>query len=102
MPSLFFPNMETGMDDQLARCNVAVEEGWGIVLEKRTSEEIKISRLAFQISKLFGKKITLHKTKIAEGSTKRRCPNISKIKKLGFRQKYNLNLGLRKTVNWHK
>ena len=67
-----------------------------------TSEEIKIKRLAFQISKFFRKKITLHKTKIAEGSTKRRCPNISKIKKLGFRQKYNLNLGLKKTVNWYK
>lgn len=48
MPTLFFPNMETGMDDQLARCNVAVEEGWGIVLEKRTSEEIKTT-----IPKLF-------------------------------------------------
>ncbi len=67
-----------------------------------TSEEIKIGNLAFKISKFFRKKITLYKTKIAAGSTKRRCPNILKIKKLGFKQKYNLNSGLRKTVNWYK
>jgi len=40
MPSLFYPNMETGMDDQLARCKVAESEGWGIVLEVRSKESI--------------------------------------------------------------
>ncbi|RJV02488.1 MAG: hypothetical protein DWC11_01705, partial [Candidatus Poseidoniales archaeon] len=32
LPTLFLPNMNTGMDDQLARCKVAEEEGWGRVL----------------------------------------------------------------------
>ncbi|MDA8837658.1 hypothetical protein N9N26_00165 [Candidatus Poseidoniales archaeon] len=40
IPTLFYPNMNTGMDDQLARCKVAEEEKWGIVLEKRTQESI--------------------------------------------------------------
>jgi predicted glycosyltransferase len=40
MPALFYPNMETGMDDQLARCKVAESEGWGIVLEVRSKESI--------------------------------------------------------------
>ena len=31
IPTLFLPNMNTGMDDQFARCKVAEEEGWGIV-----------------------------------------------------------------------
>ena len=31
LPTLFLPNMNTGMDDQLARCKVAEEEGWGRV-----------------------------------------------------------------------
>ncbi|MED5376314.1 MAG: hypothetical protein VX892_07385, partial [Candidatus Thermoplasmatota archaeon] len=31
IPTLFLPNMNTGMDDQLARCEVAEKEGWGIV-----------------------------------------------------------------------
>ena len=43
LPALFYPNMNTGMDDQLARCKVAEEEGWGIVLESRNREAIQQS-----------------------------------------------------------
>lgn len=41
IPTLFLPNLETGMDDQLARCMVAEKEGWGIVEKKRTKAAIK-------------------------------------------------------------
>ena len=40
LPTLFYPNMKTGMDDQLARCNIAKSEGWGLVLEERTEATI--------------------------------------------------------------
>ena len=40
LPTLFYPNMNTGMDDQLARCNIAQAEGWGLVLEERTEDSI--------------------------------------------------------------
>ena len=43
MPTLFYPNMNTGMDDQLARCKVAEDENWGLVLEKRTQRSILTS-----------------------------------------------------------
>ena len=45
LPALFYPNMNTGMDDQLARCKVAEQEGWGIVLESRTAATIEKSCL---------------------------------------------------------
>lgn len=54
LPALFYPNMNTGMDDQLARCKVAEKEGWGIVLEVRTASSIQKSCL--QLVKLVGKK----------------------------------------------
>ena len=41
IPTLFLPNLETGMDDQLARCMVAEIEGWGIVEKNRTKVAIK-------------------------------------------------------------
>ncbi|MEC7272554.1 MAG: hypothetical protein VXV85_02790 [Candidatus Thermoplasmatota archaeon] len=41
LPALFYPNMETGMDDQLARCKVAEEEGWGYVVKERTQDSIR-------------------------------------------------------------
>ena len=31
VPTLFIPNTETGMDDQVVRCRVAEKEGWGLV-----------------------------------------------------------------------
>ena len=40
LPTLFYPNMNTGMDDQLARCNIAQTEGWGLVLKERTEANI--------------------------------------------------------------
>ena len=43
IPTLFYPNMNTGMDDQLARCKVAESEKWGVVLEKRTEKSISQS-----------------------------------------------------------
>ena len=40
LPALFYPNMNTGMDDQLARCKVAEDEGWGKVIVDRTPSAI--------------------------------------------------------------
>jgi UDP:flavonoid glycosyltransferase YjiC (YdhE family) len=41
MPTLFYPNLKTGMDDQLARCQVAEKEGWGLVVKNRTEKTIR-------------------------------------------------------------
>ena len=43
IPTIFYPNMNTGMDDQLARCKVAEKEGWGLVVAQRTKENIRSS-----------------------------------------------------------
>ena len=67
-----------------------------------TSEKVKIKKLASLISKSFDKKILFNKKKIAKGSTKNRCPDITKIKKLGFKKKNNLKTGLLKTIKWYK
>ncbi len=63
-----------------------------------TTEKIKISNLAKLIAKILGNKITLKKTKILQGSPSVRCPNIDKIKKLGFKQKISLKSGIKKTL----
>ena len=41
IPTLFLPNLETGMDDQMARCVIAEDEGWGVVDRLRTKNSIK-------------------------------------------------------------
>ena len=63
------------------------------------SEKIKIKDLAYKLSKIFKKKIVLRKTPLSKGGTKIRIPNISKIKSLGFKPKFNLNKGLNKLLS---
>ncbi len=64
-----------------------------------TNEKIKISSLAKIIAKILNKKIKLKKTNILKGSPTKRCPDIKKIKKLGFRQNIRLKDGIKKILN---
>ena len=62
------------------------------------NEEIKISQLAIMIGKIAGLKLNIIKDKIREGGTSRRCPDISKMNKLGFKPSIQLSDGLKKNV----
>ena len=66
-----------------------------------TSEKITIKKLAKNISSILKKKIIIKNTKLREGGTKKRLPDISKIKKIGFRQKIKITEGLKKTINFY-
>ena len=59
-----------------------------------TSEKISIKKLALKIAKKYNKRIKLEKSKAFKGNTNIRCPDIKKIKKLGFKQKIKLDLGI--------
>ncbi|MEC7391486.1 MAG: hypothetical protein VX655_05300, partial [Candidatus Thermoplasmatota archaeon] len=51
IPTLFLPNMNTGMDDQLARCKVAEDEDWGIVQQSNQQLSTSIDELLKMKSK---------------------------------------------------
>ncbi len=59
-----------------------------------TQEQLKILDLVKIIIKICKKKLKIKKGKIAIGGTQHRTPNISKIKKLGFKNKFNIRSGL--------
>ncbi len=59
-----------------------------------TNEKINMKELAIKIAKKFGKKVKLEKSKSFKGNTSIRCPDITKIKKLGFKQKIKLDEGI--------
>tara|TARA_B100000989_G_scaffold191598_1_gene144310 strand:- start:11607 stop:12539 length:933 start_codon:yes stop_codon:yes gene_type:complete len=64
-----------------------------------TTEIIKIKELVKKIIKITKKKLKITHTKLAKGGTVIRCPNIDKIKKLGFKKKYNLTQGISKIIS---
>ena len=63
-----------------------------------TSQKIKIRELAIKMSKIFKKKIIIKKGKLSKGGTKIRTPDITKIKRLGFKPRYNLDSGMKKIL----
>ena len=65
-------------------------------------DEISIKELIFKISKILNIEIHPYASDLRPGGTIRRCPEMSKIKKLGFCKKNRFEEGLEKTVNWYK
>ena len=51
IPTLFLPNMNTGMDDQLARCKVAEDENWGMVHQSNQQLSTSVDELLKKVSK---------------------------------------------------
>ena len=64
LPALFYPNMNTGMDDQLARCKVSEQEGWGHVVVHREEASIRHG-----IEQLLTLERGLHRESVANGAT---------------------------------
>lgn len=66
-----------------------------------TMKEISIKQLVEEIGVCFNEEIKIVPGKLAKGSTLRRCPDTTKLKRLGFKQKTSLADGLQKTVEWY-
>ena len=64
-------------------------------------EEIKIIDLAKMLFKVANKKPNFEVLPAPEGSVKRRCPNIDKLRGLGYDIIYSTEEGLEKTYRWY-
>lgn len=105
-----FPIQGTGRE---TRAFIFIDDfidGLMLVLEKGehlgiyhigTLEEISIENVAVETGKYFGKEVTIVPGELAKGSTMRRCPDTTKLKKLGFRPRIPFNEGLKTTAKWY-
>ena len=66
-----------------------------------TSNEIKLYELAHQIASLFDAKIDIVPGDLAQGGTLRRCPDITKLRGLGFDPQTTMEEGLKVTKQWY-
>jgi UDP-glucose 4-epimerase len=90
------------IDDAINAINLIIKKGQdGEIYNIGNDKEISINNLVNMISKILKKKIYIKKGVLRKGSTKRRCPNIKKIKKIGFLPKVQMNEGLIKTLNYY-
>lgn len=66
-----------------------------------TTDEVSINVLVQTMANVLQKKIITLPETLRKGSTKRRCPDITKIEHLGFKQQVTLEEGIKKTTEWY-
>jgi UDP-glucose 4-epimerase len=64
-------------------------------------EEVSIRDLAVRVAKAVGIEVEIRPTEEAEGGTPRRCPDIRKMRGLGYQPVVNLDEGLKRTAAWY-
>lgn len=109
-PSIMFPIQGTGdetrtfifIDDFIDGLMLIMNKGEHLgIYHIGTMEEISIRDVALQVGRCFERDVTIVPGKLAEGGTIRRCPDISKIIKLGFSPKVSFEKGVGTTVRWY-
>jgi nucleoside-diphosphate-sugar epimerase len=67
-----------------------------------TMEEVAIADVARLIAAAYGRDVELVAGKPAPGGTARRCPDISKLARLGYKPRVTLAEGLKPTLDWYR
>jgi UDP-glucose 4-epimerase len=67
-----------------------------------SDEEVSIRDLAARIGKIVGIDLDIQPGELQQGGTKRRCPDISKMRALGWLPAVGLDEGLERTVAWYR
>ena len=90
------------VDDLVAGVMLMRERGVHLsIYHIGTAEEVTIADLARRIATHAGREIELIAGPGLPGSTPRRCPDISKLGKLGYKPRVPLNDGLPPTLDWY-
>ena len=64
-------------------------------------EEITIADFAKRVASYFSRELEIQPDTLTQGSTERRCPNINKMRNLGFNPGVSLEIGLPPTIEWY-
>jgi nucleoside-diphosphate-sugar epimerase len=90
------------VDDLVAGVLVMRDKGEHLgIYHVGTMEEVSIAEVAQRVAALAGRDIELVHGPLQAGGTMRRCPDISKLQKLGYKPGVPLDAGLKPTVDWY-
>lgn len=90
------------VDDLVAGVMAMREKGEHLgIYHIGTMEEVEIADLAKRVARAAGRTIELVKGPLQAGGTARRCPDISKLEKLGYKPRVPLDAGLKTTLDWY-
>jgi nucleoside-diphosphate-sugar epimerase len=90
------------IDDLIAGIMVMREKGEHLgIYHVGTMEEVTIAELARRVARAAGREIEPIAGPAAAGGTSRRCPDISKLARLGYKPRVPLDEGLKPTLDWY-
>jgi nucleoside-diphosphate-sugar epimerase len=90
------------IDDLVAGVMAMREKGEHLgIYHVGTTEEVTIADLARRVARAAGREIELVAGEPAAGGTPRRCPDISKLARLGYKPRVPLDEGLKPTLDWY-
>ena len=90
------------IDDFINGADLSFRKGKNLeIFHVGNDRESTIKELLNKISEIKKLKITFNSLEVPSGETARRCPDISKIKRLGYSPKHTLDFGLRETIKWY-
>lgn len=90
------------LDDFIDGLMVVLEHGvHSNIYNVGTQEEVTITALARKIAQYFGKDAAVIPGPPARGAARRRCPDIGKVRALGFTPRICLDDGLTVTAKWY-
>ena len=90
------------IDDLVAGVMVMRDKGEHLgIYHVGTTEEVTIAHVARCIADIADAEIDIVPGKLQPGGTMRRCPDISKLAKLGYQPRVLLSDGLEPTVDWY-
>ena len=88
--------------DFISALRVTLEDNANVgIYHLGVNDEVSILELTSKIASLMQTNIEIKTSLLLEGSPLRRCPDISKIERLGFSQEWTLEMGLEETVQWY-
>ncbi|MDC0308923.1 NAD-dependent epimerase/dehydratase family protein [bacterium] len=85
--------------DGILLCSEKGEDGQ--IYHLGVDEEIDIAGLAKRIGKIAGYELELQAKELRAGGTTRRCPDITKLRGLGYTPRVSLDEGLRQCYAWY-
>ncbi|KAB2905122.1 MAG: SDR family NAD(P)-dependent oxidoreductase [Anaerolineae bacterium] len=90
------------IDDFTDGLMLALEKGEHLgIYHIGTQVETSIADIARLVGKFFGRDIDIVAGELQKGGTPRRCPDITKLKNLGYQPKISLQEGITKTAQWY-
>jgi len=90
------------IDDAIRALTLLLKKGKHLeIYNIGTDHEVTIGEVARMVGKQFGRDVIVVPGEAAAGGTPRRCPDITKMRALGYEPQTSLETGIQATVSWY-